>query len=154
MMLNTTPNEIAVRFYDNKLFGTTYGKGLYRKAIYNGSIDIKNPSAKYVIDMYNYNDWALQAKSEVQAEVLSSITRTSDKVYSWLHRYNAATKEKTLVPGCCILDINTNEVQIVMTDEIADISNVWQLEARPCKPTNDGRKVPQLLATNSDLTVW
>ena len=59
-MLDTTTNEIAVRFYDNKLYGTTYGKGMYRKAIYNGSIDVKNPSLKYVIDMYSYNDWALQ----------------------------------------------------------------------------------------------
>lgn len=153
-MLNTKQNEIAVRFYDNKLYGTTYGKGMYRKAIYNGSIDIKNPSAKYVIDMYSYNDWALQAKSEIQETVLSSISRTSEKVYSWLYRYNPLTKEKTLIPGCCMLDLNTNEVEIVVQDDTADIATLWQLEARPCKPTNDGRKVPQLLATNADLTVW
>ena len=153
-MLNTKQNEIAVRFYDNKLYGTTYGKGMYRKAIYNGSIDIKNPSAKYVIDMYSYNDWALQAKSEIQETVLSSISRTSEKVYSWLYRYNPLTKEKTLIPGCCMLDLNTNEVEIVVQDDKADIATLWQLEARPCKPTNDGRKVPQLLATNADLTVW
>lgn len=153
-MLNTKQNEIAVRFYDNKLYGKTYGKGMYRKAIYNGSIDIKNPSAKYVIDMYSYNDWALQAKSEIQETVLSSISRTSEKVYSWLYRYNPLTKEKTLIPGCCMLDLNTNEVEIVVQDDKADIATLWQLEARPCKPTNDGRKVPQLLATNADLTVW
>lgn len=153
-MLNTTTNEIAVRFYDNKLYGTTYGKGMYRKAIYNGSIDIKNPSAKYVIDMYTYNDWALQSKTEIQEQVLSSISRTSDKVYSWLYRYNPTTKEKTLIPGCCMLDLNTNEVQIAVEDEDAQIATLWQLEARPCRPTSDGRKVPQLLATNTDLSVW
>ena len=153
-MLNTTTKEIAVRFYDNKMYGTTYGKAMYRKAIYNGSIDVKNPSVKYVIDMYSYNDWALQAKSEIQEQVLSSISRTSEKLYSWLYRYNSVTKEKTLIPGCCILDLNTNEVQIAVEDDTADIATLWQLEARPCKPTNDGRKVPQLLATNADLTVW
>ena len=153
-MLNTTTNEIAVRFYDNKMYGTTYGKGMYRKAIYNGSIDIKNPTVKYVIDMYSYNDWALQAKTEVQELVLSSINRTSDKLYSWLYRYNSLTKLKTLVPGCCILDLNTNEVQIAVEDDMLDIATLWQLEARPCKPTNDGKKVPQLLATNADLSAW
>jgi hypothetical protein len=153
-MLDTTTNEIAIRFYDNKLYGTTYGKGMYRKAIYNGSIDVKNPSLKYVIDMYSYNDWALQAKEEFQSDVLSSISRTPDKLYSWLYRYNSITKEKTLIPGCCILDLNTNEVQVAVDDSDADIATLWQLEARPCKPSTDGRKVPQLLATNADLTVW
>ena len=153
-MLDTTTNEIAVRFYDNKLYGTTYGKGMYRKAIYNGSIDVKNPSLKYVIDMYSYNDWALQAKEGFQADVLSSISRTPDKLYSWLYRYNSTTKEKALTPGCCILDLNTNEVQIAVEDSIAGITTLWQLLARPCKPISDGRKVPQLLATKSDLSYW
>lgn len=40
-MLNQTQSEIAVRLYDNNAYGTTYGKGLYRKAIYNGTIDAK-----------------------------------------------------------------------------------------------------------------
>ena len=153
-MLNTKTNEIAVRLYDNKLYGTTYGKGMYRKAIYNGSIDVKNPNEKYLIDMYTYNDWVLQSKTEMQDQVLASISRTSEKVYSWLYKYNSKTKEKTLISGCCILDLNTNEVQIVIDDEKSEIESVWQLEARPCRPTNDGRKVPQLLATNADLNEW
>ena len=37
--------EIAVRLYDNNTYGSTYGRGLYRKAIYNGTIDAKHSSA-------------------------------------------------------------------------------------------------------------
>ncbi len=31
--------EIAVRLFDNNTYGTTYGKGLYRRAVFNGTID-------------------------------------------------------------------------------------------------------------------
>ena len=152
-MLDTKQREIAIRFYDNKLFGTTYGKGMYRKAIYNGSIDIKDPSIKLVIDMYNYNDWQLQAKTDEQNTIVSTVGRTSDKLYSWLYEYNATTREKAFVYGCCMLDLNTNEVDLLAIFDDQD-TGFWKLEARPCKPTNDGRKIPQLLATNSDLSVW
>jgi hypothetical protein len=152
-MLDTKQREIAIRFYDNKLFGTTYGKGMYRKAIYNGSIDIKDPSIKLVIDMYNYNDWQLQAKTEEQKQIASAINRTSDKLYSWLYEYNPQTREKSLVLGYCMLDINTNEVEVhAFFHEEETV--YWKLEARPCKPSNDTKKVPQLLATNSDLSLW
>ena len=152
-MLDTRQREIAIRFYDNKLFGTTYGKGMYRKAIYNGSIDIKDPSIKLVIDMYNYNDWQLQAKTDEQKQIASAINRTSEKLYSWLFEYNPSTREKSLVLGCCMLDMVTNEVDVHAIFENED-NGFWKLEARPCKPSRDGRKVPQLLATNSDLSVW
>lgn len=41
----TKQTEIAVRLYDNNTYGTTYGKGMYRKAIYNGTIDAKHLNA-------------------------------------------------------------------------------------------------------------
>lgn len=152
-MLDTKQREIAIRFYDNKLFGTTYGKGMYRKAIYNGSIDIKDPSIKLVIDMYNYNDWQLQAKTEEQKQIASTMNRTSDKLYSWLYEYNTQTREKSLVLGYCMLDINTNEVDVHAVFEEQE-TDYWILVARPCKPSNDTKKAPQLLATNSDLSMW
>jgi len=153
-MLGIKTKEIAVRLYDNKLYGTTYGKAMYRKAIYNGSIDIKDPNVKLVIDMYSYNDWHLQAKTDEQREIASAISKTSDKVYSWLYRYDSTTKEKTFVMGCCILDLNSNEVDVHACFEDEEAPLLWKLEARPCKPSTDGRKAPQLLATNADLTVW
>ena len=151
---STTQQEIAVRLYENAYYGTTYGKGLYRKAIYNGSIDMKNPSRKYVIDLFQYSDWSIQANSQEQQAIASTISKTPDKIYSWIYRYDSATKTKTPVTGCCILDINTNEIDIHVLEEDDDSVGMWKLAARPCKPSNDGRKVPQLLATNTDLTTW
>jgi hypothetical protein len=153
-MLGNLHKEIAVRFYDNKFYGTTYGKGLYRKALYNGSIDIKSPSIKYLVDFYAYKDWATQVASPAQEEAIDAVVKTADKVYSWLQHYDSSTKEKTIVLGFCTLDLNTNKVEIAIMDDVANISGVWHLEARPCKPINDGRKVPQLLATNADLSAW
>ncbi len=63
---NTNQVEIAVRLYDNPVYGTTHGKGLYRRAIFNGSIDVKDPHVKYVIDLYSYDDWANQATTDGQ----------------------------------------------------------------------------------------
>ena len=51
-------NEIAVRLYDNPFYGTTHGKGLYRKAIFNGTADITAPSAKYLLDFESVEGWA------------------------------------------------------------------------------------------------
>ena len=51
-------NEIAVRLYDNPFYGTTHGKGLYRKALFNGTADISTPSAKYLLDFESVEGWA------------------------------------------------------------------------------------------------
>ena len=151
---SSTQQEIAVRLYDNKFYGTTYGKGLYRKAIYNGSIDMKNPSRKYVIDLFQYNDWSIQASTDEQVKITETVSKIPDTIYSWIFSYDSMTKTKTLVNGCCLLDLNSNTIGIVIYSDNALCNDIWELEARPCKPTNDGRKVPQLLATNTDLTTW
>ena len=151
---STTQQEIAVRLYDNKFYGTTYGKGLYRKAIYNGSIDMKNPSRKYVIDLFQYNDWSIQASTDEQVKITETVSKVPDTIYSWIFLYDPTTKIKTPVYGCCVLDLNSNKMEILINSNGNENSVFWELEARPCKPTNDGRKVPQLLATNTDLTTW
>ena len=151
---SSTQQEIAVRLYDNKFYGTTYGKGLYRKAIYNGSIDMKNPSRKYVIDLFQYNDWSIQASTNEQLKITETVSKIPDTIYSWIFLYDPTTKTKTPVYGCCVLDLNSNKMEILINSNEKENSIFWELEARPCKPTNDGRKVPQLLATNTDLTTW
>jgi hypothetical protein len=151
---SSTQQEIAVRLYDNKFYGTTYGKGLYRKAIYNGSIDMKNPSRKYVIDLFQYNDWSIQASTDEQVKITETVSKVPDTIYSWIFLYDPTTKIKTPVYGCCVLDLNSNKMEILINSNGNENSVFWELEARPCKPTNDGRKVPQLLATNTDLATW
>ena len=40
-------DPIAVRLYESKVYGTTYGRGLYRHAFYNGTVDLKQSAVKY-----------------------------------------------------------------------------------------------------------
>jgi hypothetical protein len=47
--------EIAVRGFMNEKFGATYGKGLFHRAIYNGSVEIGKPYTKYLIDLFEYS---------------------------------------------------------------------------------------------------
>ena len=46
--------EIAVRLYENKKYGTTYGKGLFHSAVFNGSADVLGSNTKYLLDYYPY----------------------------------------------------------------------------------------------------
>mgnify|MGYP000896164313 CR=1 FL=1 len=65
-----TNRAIAVRFYENKRLGKTYGKGMYHKAVFNATADVQLPKAKYLLDMYDYNDWINTAKTDADMEAL------------------------------------------------------------------------------------
>lgn len=146
--------EIAVRLYDNKFYGTTYGKGLYRKALYNGSIDIQEPNVKYVIDLFSFDDWRNQAKTDEQLDLLRECEQLDDALYSWIYRYDRDTKQKTLVRGCCVMDLNTNNILVLINDEYMSIDSDWKMTAKPCTQSSSGAKSPTLLATNADLSEW
>lgn len=146
--------EIAVRLYENNTYGTTYGKGVYRKAIYNGTIDAKHQNAKYLVDFYSYDDWANMARTDVQMEILRCITANSDTLYSWIKHYEPATRDKTLVPGMCRINLDTMKMMVSICDEARNVADEWSITAKPCKQSASGLKSPQLLATNSDLEGW
>lgn len=153
-MLNTKQIEIAARLYENQSYGTTHGKGLYRKALYNGSIDTKAPNVKYVIDLFVHADWSNQAKSDDQMIVIDTFTADVDKLYSWIHRYDTFSKSKTLVGGVCTLDLNTMEMVVLICDEKMGVEDTWHISAKKCQVNKNGLRSPQLLATNADLAVW
>ena len=48
---------IAVRLFENKKNGSTYGKGLYRSAIFNASAELRDPHVKYLLDFYAIDRW-------------------------------------------------------------------------------------------------
>jgi hypothetical protein len=146
--------EIAIRLYENNAYGTTYGKGLYRKALYNGTIDIKRPSVKYLIDLYNYDDWMNQAKTDMQMAVLDAVDDVKNRLYSWIQRYDPVTKQKTLVYGLCTLDLTTLSMIVLVGDVTYGVEERWDVEAKPCRQGSTGVKSPQLLATNGELTSW
>ncbi len=148
-MINET--EIVARMYNNKVYGTTYGKALYRNAIYNGTIETKSPHAKYLVDFYDYNGWVNRAKTDGQMNVLRDVEKEDDTLYSWLYRYDAETKKKTLVDGFASINCDTNEMTVLICDEQSQITEAWRLDAKHCKQVKNG---PQMFATNSDLGAW
>lgn len=153
-MLNSNQTEIAVRLYENQTYGTTYGKGLFRKALFNGSIDIKTPCTKYVIDLFNYDDWCNIAKTSEQMVIIRDVPQQEDTLFSWINRYDRTTKQKTLVSGFCSFDCDSKGMRIMILDPVTQIEDVWQISAKPCQSNTNGLRSPQLLATNADLTAW
>jgi len=146
--------EIAVRLYDNNTYGTTYGKGLYRNAIYNGVVDARSPIAKYLVDLFNYEDWCNRARTNEQMTVLAQIHYDKDKLYSWIQHYEAMSKNKRLVGGYMSLDINSLGMEILICDEQADFAGAWKIAAKPCKAAKLNTSSPQILGTNADLDNW
>ena len=153
-MLNSNQTEIAVRLYENQTYGTTYGKGLFRKALFNGSIDIKTPCTKYVIDLFNYDDWCNIAKTSEQMVIIRDVPQQDDTLFSWINRYDRTTKQKTLVSGFCSFECDSEGMRIMILDPVSQIEDVWQISAKPCQSNTNGLRSPQLLATNADLTAW
>ena len=153
-MLTTNQTELAVRLYENSTYGTTYGKGLFRRALFNGSIDIKSPTVNYVIDFFNYDDWCNIAKTDLQIQVINGIPSASDTLYSWVNRYDRETKQKTLVTGYCSFKCDSKELAIMIIDPDFNIEDKWTISAKPCQANRSGKRAPQFLATNADLTEW
>ena len=146
--------EIAVRLYENKSYGTTFGKGMYRRALFNGTIDARTPAAKYLVDCFNYADWSNQATTDEQMAVLAAVPEDSKKIYSWIKHYDTVTRAKRLVGGCMQLDMDSLKMSVMICDETAGVADHWQIEGKPCKTAVRSQNSPQILGTNGDLTNW
>jgi hypothetical protein len=149
-MLNSE-RKIAVRFYNNNSYGTTFGKGLYRKALYNGTVTAIDSNETYLVDFYTYDDWANMAKTDEDMEILATVTPSSNALYSWIKHYDRGTRAKSSVAGICEIDTVSFQVGLLICDEQHGITESWRLNARPCKQVRSTVKSPQLLATNTDL---
>jgi hypothetical protein len=150
---DTTP-ALAVRLFDNQKYGTAYGKGVYRRALYNGTVDIKQPQAKYLIDLFSYQDWMNQARTDQQMAAIDSVHEDKDALFSWIQRYDPKSKSKTLVSGVCVFSLAKMSLQMVIQDDASDLCNHWQLDVRHCRQAATNQSSPQLLATNTDLEVF
>ena len=40
--------EIAIRGFANEKFNTSFGKGLFRRAVFNVSVEVRDPYTKYL----------------------------------------------------------------------------------------------------------
>jgi len=147
--------EIAVRGFINEKFNTTFGKGLFRRAVYNGSVELHNPNQKYLVDYYSYPEWEAQAKSDDQIAVIKKLESTnvaqeSDLLFSWLVHYDPLTKSKERVEGYSVYSPNTRELFIKIDDAINQTQEEWTLDVHSCKST--GANKPVFIAANVDLT--
>jgi hypothetical protein len=146
--------EIAVRLYENKSYGTTFGKGMYRRALFNGTIDARTPAAKYLVDCYNYEDWCNIASTDQQITVLQVIPDDSRKLFSWIKHYDSISRTKRLVSGCMTIDVDSLDMDILICDPAMGIEDRWSISARPCKTRGKNQNSPQILGTNGDLSNW
>jgi len=146
--------EIAIRGFNNEKFGSTYGQGLFRRAIYNGSIELRNPFQKYLVDFFTYAYWEVKARSDQQITivnemVMAGMDRDADILFSWLQHYDPLTKQKAQVSGYAVYHTKTNEIHVSINDPERKVVEQWWLDARIC--TNPGLKKPAFIAANVDL---
>jgi len=146
--------EIAVRGFVNEKFNTTFGKGLFRRAVFNGSVELHKPNQKYLVDYYSYFEWEAQARSDDQIAVIkkldsTNVTQENDLLFSWLVHYDPLTKSKERVDGYSVYSPNTRELFIQINDERNQTQDEWTLSVHPCKST--GANKPVFIAANVDL---
>ena len=149
--------QIAVRLFINDKFNTTFGKGLFRRAIFNGTVELKDPNTKFLVDLYRYEEWEAKAKSDIQMETIHKIASTNvDSVegllFSWIVHYDTSTKTKTATKGFLIYSPETNELAVNIDSPNFNTTGEWELSAHHCKTT--GSKIPAVVASNSDLSFW
>ena len=81
--------ELTARLWENKMYGTTYGKGQYRKAVFNGTLEIQNPYGKYLVDMEDIETWFHFPKSPIHVEITNRIAQPPSNedgiLMSWLY---------------------------------------------------------------------
>jgi hypothetical protein len=148
--------EIAIRIYENKKFGTTYGKGLFHSAVFNGAADMLAGNTKYLLDYYPFEKFEHIARTEEQMEILREMghVKADDVLFSWVVRYDPATKEKRPVYGFSYFNMKDKTVALLAHDDADGECQQWQLTAKSCRSV-PGKKSPSFLATNADdLGLW
>ncbi len=146
--------EIAVRGFINEKFNTTFGKGLFRRAVFNGSVELHDPNQKYLVDYFSYLEWETQAKTDEQLKVINELTsvnlgKETDLLFSWLIHYDPLTKSKQRVNGYSIYSPKTRELFIKIDDPDNQTQDEWTLDVHSCKST--GANKPVFVAANVDL---
>jgi len=147
--------DIVVRGFMNEKFGSTYGKGLFHRAIYNGSVEIRNPYSKYLIDLFEYDRWEIHAVGEQQLAWTkklgkAQVNQAPEALASWVQHYDPMTKTKRAIDGVCVYLPMSQELYIAINDPVHNINDEWTLQAKHCLKT--GPNKPIFIATNVDLT--
>ena len=132
--------EIAVRGFVNEKFNTTFGKNQFRRAFFNGSVELRNPNSKYLSD---------EQMNIIRQLRSSGFPENEDLLFSWLVRYDPLTKSKTKVDGYSIYAPSTSELYTTINDPDNQTVEEWTLDVHLCR--NIGVNKPVFFATNVDL---
>jgi len=127
---------------------------LFRRAVFNGSVELHDPNQKYLVDYFSYLEWETQAKTDEQLKVINELTsvnlgKETDWLFSWLIHYDPLTKSKQRVNGYSIYSPNTRELFIKIDDPNNQTQDEWTLDVHSCKST--GANKPVFVAANVDL---
>lgn len=149
--------DIAVRMFTNETYGKTYAKGKFKKALFNATAELRDPSLKYLLDFYKYEDWVNVAKTDEEMLAIEEISEPSylnnpDIMFSWVQYYDPLTKSKTRVAGLSILDLAAGKLKLVVDDLEREVEDAWILDIATCKAAGAGK--PTLLAANIDVGSW
>ena len=146
---------IAIRLFENKVFGTAYGKGLRRSAVFNATAEVNEPYAKYLLDFESGPAWINHARTDGQLQIaqrfIDQVERDEDVLWSWVKWYDKGTGDKEYVDGFALYDTHSEEIALHLNDAKRGLTDEWLLPARRCQATA-GRNSPAFLATNHDLT--
>jgi len=146
---------IAIRLFENKVFGTTYGKGLRRSAVFNATAEVNEPYAKYLLDFESGPAWINHARTDGQLQIagrfIDQVERDEDVLWSWVKWYDKGTGDKEFVDGFGLYDMGSEEIALHLNDAKRGLTDEWLLPARRCQGVA-GRNSPAFLATNHDLT--
>ena len=146
---------IAIRLFENNKYGTTFGKGLRRSAVYNATAEINEPYAKYLLDFESGPAWINHARTDEQLAICRRLVEQAEEndsvLWSWVKWYDKTSGEKEFVSGFAAYDMASEEIALHVHDAQRGITEEWLLPARRCQATA-GRNGPAFLATNHDLT--
>ena len=145
---------IAVRGFINDKLDTTSSRTLFRKALINGSVELRDPNQKYLVDYFNYLQWETQAKSDKQLEIVNELIakcfdKEPDYLFSWMLHYEPLTKTKKRVEGYSIYASKTKELYVWINDAINQTKDEWELNVCHCKAI--GKNKPVFVASNCEL---
>jgi hypothetical protein len=146
--------QIAIRLFENNKYGTTFGKGLRRSAVYNATAEINEPYAKYLLDFESGPAWINHGRTDEQLAICRRLVEQAEEndsvLWSWVKWYDKTTGEKELVAGFAAYDMDSEEIALHLDDGKRGLTEQWFLPARRCTGTA-GKNSPVFLATNCDL---
>jgi hypothetical protein len=147
--------KIAVRLYENKKFGKSFGKNLFNSAPFSASAELTNPFAKYYLDFYPFIHWEHKARTPWQMAHANELHKhgfanADNLLFSWIIYLDKAQQQRLDIDGYAVMDLDSRDLHIEIFDQPRQIHDAWDLSLAGCKASSDPKK-PLFLAANYDV---